>query len=1031
MFMRSNSLFRRALVCLFILFPSILAFAGNIKITGSVIDANKDPLPGVVIVETGTNNGVVSDLDGTFSIVVKENSKIEASAIGYKSQTLVPYEGMQIRMEEDALVLEESVVVGYGSQKKANLTGAVGSIKADDVVKSQAANISNTLIGYVPGVIAKQSTGEPGNDNSSIYIRGIATYKGSTSPAYIIDGIERSAEEFQRISANDIESISVLKDAASAAVFGMRGANGVIVVTTKRGTDGLNVSYSGNISVQSPTRLPEFANSYDYARLYNEYMGATIYTDAELQKFKDGSDPDHYPNTDWYGMTLKKSALQHNHNVSVSGGTGKVKYFVSLGYLNQGGLWDNLDYNKYNVRSNLDINITKTTTLSIDLSHRATYKKQGLYGSGSVFENLVRNTPNLVCKFSDGHYALPDSTHPNVLAYIDPESGYQKTYINSTLIKGELKQDLSFITQGLSIKGVYSYDKYNSFNKTWSVGPQLYYLDESDNIVPNERGGASLSQSTWDNYTQEFQLQLNYDRNFGYHHVSALAMGLAHRFDYRTESVKRSSYDSSAMDQLNAGNTEGQTMSGTDYTTARASAVGRVNYSYKDKYLFEANIRFDASENFAPKYRWGTFGSASAGWVISEEDFFAGVRDKISFLKVRGSFGYLGNDDTGGISYPYYARFDLYGGGSSHTGNLPNNMGDYIFGDTIVKGLTPGAVANETATWEKSQKANVAVDMGLFNMINFSADYFHEVRSNILAQKSSSIPASFGGSLPLENFGVVQNQGVDIILSFFRKTGDFEYSLGGTFTYARNKIIEMAEAEGTTELMKKTGRPISSYYGYMTDGLFQSQEEINHYAKQAVAGTAYMTKPGDIKYVNVDDSDKIVNSKDRTYLGYGTIPEIVYGINGSFRWRFIDFSFLFQGTAHVQCYLIGGVVTPYYNSGNLPQFWVNDHWSETNTSAHYPRLVNSLHNIPNADSDVVQTYLYDASYLRLKNLELGFSLPKKYASKAKMKLARIYFSGSNLLTFTKIPQVDPENLNKQGWQYPNMKSFNFGINIQF
>ena len=1019
------------LICLLSLCLSQIVSAGNIRVNGRITDTGKEPLPGVAVIEIGTNNGVVSDIDGNFSIVVSDDSRIMVSSVGYKSQILVPIDGMTICLEEDASVLEESVVVGYGSQKKANLTGAVGSIKSEDVVKSQAANISNTLIGYIPGIIAKQSTGEPGNDNSSIYIRGIATYKGSTSPAYIIDGIERSAEEFQRINANDIESISVLKDAASAAVFGMRGANGVILVTTKRGAEGLTINYSSNLSIQSPTRLPEFANSYDYSRLYNEFMGETIYTDEELQKFKDGSDPDHYPNTDWYAMTLNKSAIQHNHDVSVSGGSDQVKYFASLGYLNQGGLWDNLDYDKYNVRSNLDINITKTTTLSLDISHRATYKQQGLYSSSEVFKNLVRNTPVLVCKFSDGHFALPDSTHPNALAYIDPESGYNKTYINSTLVKSEIKQDLPFVTQGLSLKGVVSYDKYNSFVKVWSVGPQLYVLDELDNIVPSDRGSASLAQSAWDTQTMEYQLQMNYDRSFGSHHVSALAMGLAHHSDYRTESVKRSSYDSSAMDQLDAGNTEGQTMSGSDYATARASAVGRINYTFQDKYLFEANIRFDASENFAPEYRWGTFGSASAGWIISEENFFAGVRDIISFLKIRGSFGYLGNDDTGGIKYPYYARFNLYNGGGAHSGNLPNNMGDYIFGDTIVKGLTPGTVANEKATWEKSQKANAAVDIGLFNIVNLSVDYFHEIRSNILAQKSSSIPASFGGSLPLENFGVVQNQGVDIVLNLFKKNGDLEYSIGGTFTYARNKIIEMAEAEGTSELMRKTGRPISSYYGYMTDGIFQDRDEINDYAKQAVAGTAYMTKPGDIKYVNVDNSDKIVNSKDRTYLGYGTVPEIVFGINGSLRWRFIDFSFLLQGTAHVQVYLIGGVVTPFYNSGNLPQFWVNDHWTETNTDARYPRLANSLHNIPNADSDVVQTYLYNASYLRLKNLEMGFSLPQKYSSKAKVKLARIYLSGSNLLTFSEVPQVDPENLNTQGWQYPNMKSFNLGINIQF
>lgn len=1026
-----NFFFRLWSILILIAANSFFLSAAPVHVTGTVTDKDGFPIAGAGVVEAGTSNGAITDLDGKFSIKVNDDSYLEVSCIGFKSKRVAPETNMYIILENDSLFLDETVVVGYGMQKKSNLTGAVASIKTDNIVKSQSANVSNTLIGYVPGIISKQSTGEPGSDNSTIYIRGIATYKGNTSPSYIIDGIERPAEEFQRLNPADIESISVLKDAASAAIFGMRGANGVIVVTTRRGNEGLEIDYTSNISIQSPTRLPEFANSYDFARLYNEFMGEEFYGAEALERFKDGTDPDRYPDTDWYGTVLSKNSVQHNHNISVRGGTEKVKYFLSFGYLNQGGLWDNLNYNKYNVRSNIDIKLTKKTNLSLDLSHRATGKDSGILGSSQVFEQLVRNTPVLVCRYESGEYAVPDSTHPNTLAYLSEEAGYSKTKINSTLVKVELSQDLDFITKGLSLKGVFSYDKYNSFSKTWSVPPQLYKLDQDGNIVPNEKGGASLSQGTWDNSSQEYQAQLSYSNRFGNHNISGLAMFLAHKDSYRTESVKRSSYDSSTMDQLDAGNSTGQTMSGSDYMTARASFVGRINYSYKDRYLGELNLRRDASENFAPEYRWGTFWSASAGWVISEEDFFSKAKEYVSFLKIRGSFGFLGNDDTGGSSYPYYSRFDLYNTKKSHTGNLIDNKGDYVFGDTIVKGLTPGAIANEEATWEKSQKANAAIDLGLFNMVNISADWFIETRSDILGQKSASIPSSFGGSLPLENFGKVRNQGIDIMASFFRKNGDLEYSIGGTFTYARNEIIEIAEAEGTTELMKKTGRPISSYYGYQTDGIFMTQDEIDSYTKQMVAGSSYMTQPGDIKYVNVDDSDKVVNAKDRTYLGYGNIPEIVYGINGSLKWKGFDFSFLLQGAAHVQVYLTGGIVTPFYNGGNIPQFWVDDHWSETNMNSRYPRLANSLHNIPLPSSDIVQTYLYDASYIRLKNIELGWSLPEKWIRKIRMKQVRMYISGGNLLTFTDVPQIDPENTQSEGWTYPQMKSFNAGINIKF
>lgn len=902
-------------------------------------------------------------------------------------------------------------------------------MKSDELLKSRAANATTALVGQMPGLISKQASGEPGADDASIFIRGIATFQGDASPAYIIDGIERTSADFARMDPNDIESINVLKDAASAAIFGMRGANGVIVITTKRGTDGkASIKYSGSVSIQSPTKLPEFANSYDYARLANQYFGSEIYSAEAIQKYKDGSDPELYPNTNWYDEMLTKNAIQNQHNISISGGNEKIRYYVSGGFLNQGGLWEDLNYKRYNLRSNIDAQITKTTRLGVDVSGRLE-KSLNSGSSYTIFKELVRNTPVLLCRYPDGTFAFPDATHPNIVAANQPGGSYSKGETFVVDARVELEQELDFITEGLSAKGVMSYSRNNYTNKAWSVSPYVYSKDANNEYVLNPRTSPSLNLTQNQTNYQEYQLQVNYNRSFGLHNVTAMAMVLARKGFSSTSSMFRNSFDSEILDQINAGNTDGQTMNAVDSETARASYMARVNYNYASKYLVEFNIRRDGSENFAPDKRWGTFASASLGWVVSEEPFFESLKSTINFLKIRGSYGTLGNDNTGGVSFPFYSRFELYQGAVASNGFM-NNLGDYAFGDLVTKGLVPGAIANSLATWEKSNKANIALDATLFNNLNFTVDLFTERRTNILTQRTAEVPSSFGGILPLENIGIVNNKGIDLSLNYHNSIGKVNYSVGGNFTFARNKIVEMAEAEGTSEYMRQTGRPINGYYGYKTDGIFQSQEEIDSYAKQEVAGVGYDTQIGDIKYVDVDGNG-VVNSDDMTYLGYGNIPEIIYGINGSLNWKNFDFSFLMQGAAHAQVYLKGGIILPYFNQGNLPQFWVNEAWTEENPSNRYPRLAESVHNFPATDVPGVQTYLYNASYLRLKNIEVGYTFPTSWLSRIGVTNARVYVNAQNLFTISDVPQIDPENTEQEGWTYPQMKSFNFGLSLQF
>ena len=407
----------RPLAWILFLLITASGYAQESLIQGLVIDENGEPLIGVSIQDQKTQKGTISDIDGKFSLEARIGNMLKISYIGYRTVTLAAAKDMRVVMSEDNMKLDEVVVVGYGVQKKVNLTGAVASVKSDEILKAQSANTSNALIGQIPGLIAKQTTGEPGLDGSQIYIRGVATFQGGTSPTYIIDGIERQAEDFARIDPNEIESLNVLKDAASAAIFGMRGANGVILVTTKRGNTGkVHVKYSGNVSIQKPTSLPEFANSTDYARMKNIYMGNTIYTDEEIRKFADGSDPERYPNTDWYKEMLSKNAVQHQHNITVDGGRDNIKFFTSFGYVHQDGLWDNLNYERYSLRSNIDVKITSTTQLSVDASGRVEYRHGSPQSSTNVFQQLIRNTPVLLAKYDNGLYTVPDATHPNIMA---------------------------------------------------------------------------------------------------------------------------------------------------------------------------------------------------------------------------------------------------------------------------------------------------------------------------------------------------------------------------------------------------------------------------------------------------------------------------------------------------------------------------------------------------------------------------------------------------------------------------------------
>ncbi|WP_222538197.1 SusC/RagA family TonB-linked outer membrane protein [Pedobacter polysacchareus] len=993
------------------------------SVSGKVTDPTGVPMPGVSVLLKGSTVATLSDGNGSYTLSIPEKSSILVfSYIGSKTKEVVVSKAgvYNVTMEDAANDLNELVVVGYGSQRKSSVTGSISTLNDKELLQSPVGDLSNALAGRVPGVITKQPAGEPGADAAQIYIRGNATFGNATmEPLFVIDGIVRSFRDFSQMDANEIESVNVLKDASSAAIFGVKGANGVVLVTTKRGKIGkVSASYTMNYGVSQVTRLPKNLGSYEYAVLFNEAKlndnpNATPEFSLErLDGFRTGSDPELYPNTNWMDLVLGGTAPRMQHNVSLSGGTEKVKYFTSLGYLNEDGLYKSLNYKRYNVRSNLDIQVTNTTRFSVDLSGRMENRQAP--PSGGIFEHTLRNPPIYLAKFADGRLASPGS-YPNPLAMISEESGYNRTSSNYLLSNFQLVQDIPGV-KGLSVKGVMAFDRNFSYNKTWNAFVPLYVKNADGTFESSAPSKSSLSKDFGEGQALEFQAHLNYENRFGKHGISALALFLQKENQSSGLRGARNSYTSSALELINFGPAENEVLSDREDKTGLRSAAVRVNYDYDNKYFIQGSLRRDESENFAPGKRTGYFPAVSAGWLVTAEDFMKGIK-AIDYLKIRGSYGQLGSDRIPS-RFGYYNRYDL----------VPNN---YPFGGTLSNGLMPGAVANADVTWETSTKTDIGFETRfLNNLIGVDFTYFNEERKNILATRSLSVPLSFGANLPTENIGKVRNRGVELVLSHNnRLSNNWSYFLSGNLTYAKNKIIEAAEASNVPPGKKITGRPNGGQYGYKAIGIFKDMEDYNNSPKTSAFMSS--TGPGDIKYQDISGPngvpDGIIDDFDVTYLGGGSLPEIMYGISGGVNYKGFEVSFLLQGAARSQQMLTQNSAWAFYNSGTVTEEWL-DRWTPDNTNASLPRLGLNA----NGNNYVTSSFwLKNASYLRLKNVEVAYTFKNEFLAKLKLTGVRVYANGQNLFTITDMKNVDPENTSSLGWYYPQQKIFNFGLNVQF
>ncbi|WP_442587692.1 SusC/RagA family TonB-linked outer membrane protein [Pedobacter sp. AW31-3R] len=996
------------------------ASAQSSTVTGRVMSADSLPIPGATVKIKNTTQGVSTSRDGTFSISAFGTNILEISAIGFlkKEVNIGGKRVLNIYLEEDNQSLGEVVVVAYGKQKKLSLTGAISSIGTRELTQSPVANLSNALAGRLPGLTTLQNSGEPGFDGAQIWIRGMATFTGSQSPLILVDGVERA---FSGIDANEVESISILKDASSTAVFGVRGANGVVLVTTKRGKEGKpSISFSAQTGIQDPTRLPEYMDSFDALSLYkvgliNDGKNSSTYTDEYLNKFRDRSKPAYqylYPNVNWLDELLKSNAAMYQGNLNVSGGDKTVRYFTSISYLKQEGLYkfaDLSDYNiqavnnKYNFRSNIDINITKDLSMELNLGEIVYDNNYPNVSAGALFSDMQGIPPFLYpMQNPDGTVAYLPAKPYNPYGRLT-QGGYQRNFQNTLQATAGFNLNMPFVTKGLSAKVRLSFDSfsYRNVNRGKSYLTYQYAIadDQETDLTKGTYtkvtdGTNNLGYDVAANSERRTQVEayLNYDRTFGQKHaITGMLL-------YQQQSF---------FDDVASGNA----ILGLPYKYN--GIIGRVTYAYDNKYFGEVNFGYNGSENFPDGQRYDLFPAFSAGYLLSNESFF---KDKIKFidvLKLRASAGTVGNDKIGGSRFLYQSTWNLGGTGYQ----FGRNRDGVSYGGTV-----EDQTGNMAVTWEKSNKYNLGLDLTLLKNITFTGDVFYEKRTNILAPPGT-LPTTLGVvNLPNVNLGKVENRGYEVSLEYRQQTINYGYFVKGNFSFARNKILEMDEPSYLGhEYQRRTGRSIGDQYGLIALGLFQSAEEIQNSPSQSAYGTI---QPGDIKYQDMN-GDNVINSLDATFLGRPSTAEKILGFAFGFNVKNFDISVLFQGAFGGNVWFTGPRIWPFSGDSGVLEDINGNYWTTTHTDAKYPRISSAA----NANNNQISNYwLYSSDYLRLKNIEFGYTLPKSFTKKIGINSARIFVNGLNLATWDNIKIFDPESPNDSG-NYPQQRVFNGGISI--
>ncbi|UOE46625.1 TonB-dependent receptor [Mucilaginibacter sp. SMC90] len=1012
------------------------AFSQQLKsISGRVKDEQGSPLPAVSVSLVGTSQGTTTNIDGVYKVSVPDNATLLFSFIGYEKQTVkvtANWNG-NITMVPDkkAKDLNEVVVVAYGTQKKANLTGSVAAIGAKELQDRPVTNLNDALQGTMAGVTVTTTGGQPGT-TGNINVRGIGTLNNS-NPMVVVDGIIGSLSD---VNPNDVQSVSVLKDAASASIYGSRAANGVILITTKRGKSGkMQVNYTGYVGKQKASNLPDFLPSWQAATLYNQALAnegqAPYWTAEDITLFKNQSDPDTHPNTDWQGFLYKGSGFQQNHAVNISGGDEKTQYAFSLGYFQQDGIIQKSNFKRYSTRMNINSAITKNFSVNANLSflYAPTEAPDGLGGGdiGGIIGTTAAMNSTVVNQYKNGVY--------NYLSFGNPISWLNSPGYNnnqSTLFTGNVGADWELV-KGLHFKPSFSY-RYNA-NPAQEFKPaDTYYDPKNPTSVLTTISQSSLANANVVNSYYNLQGLLEYDRRFGKHSVNVLAGASQELTNYQYLYAYRQNFLNSSLSQINAAPSLGQQNAGTASQLALLSYFGRVRYSYDDRYLLEANIRDDGSSRFSQGQQWGVFPSFSAGWNISKESFFESLYNTIPLLKLRASWGKLGNQtlintntgnqtlaSLGGLNIisPYPAISVISGGQN------------YSFNQTLAPGIALNNGANPLITWEKSTTTDVGFDMELLNSkLSFTADYFVKNTNDILLQ----LPASnvYGFTTPYQNAGSVRNKGWEFSAAYRDRIGAVSYNIAVNASFITNKITDLA-GTGSISSGLVVGEPIKAFYGYQAEGIFQTQQQVDQHAKQSGG----VIGPGDLMYKDISGPngkpDGVIDGNDRVYLG-SPFPKTTFGFTLGAGWKGISISGFFQGALGVKNYVQGFELGSLQqaNIGN-PTSALLDAWTPSNTSATFPRLW-STYSQNNPQSFVSSFWVRNASYLRLKNLLVSYNLPGKPLERLGVKGVRIYYSGQNILTFSSFYKwVDPETSagNNAYGSYPQLKTNTLGLEVTF
>ena len=1006
---------------------------GEMTVAGTVISsADNQPIVGANIYVEGTNVGTTTDAGGNYKLTVPASAKtVTVSFLGYDTKKISVRDihlFKLITLADASNKLEDVVVVGFGVQKKESLVGAVQSVKPSDL-QTSSSNLSTSFSGKIAGVIAVQKSGEPGADGANFWIRGISTFGSGQSPLLILDGVEITNQMLNNIPPETIESFSVLKDATATALYGSRGANGVMIITTKNGRDSekMTINLRAEFGASAPTRVPKVADGITYMETFNEARTTRgekpYYSNEKIMGTKLGLDPYVYPNVDWYDMLFKDCTFNQNFNFNMTGGAKKIDYFLNASVYNENGIMrkpeaskfdTNINAQKYLFQANVSADATKTTRVSLKMNTQLHYRHAPIQSVSDLFAYAMTGMP---CEFpatlpgeeSDTFVRFGTNNAWNSGFFTNPYAqlcrGYGDQFRGHFTSALTVNQNLDFITKGLSATGMATF-----YNRVYSAvyrsfTPFMYQLTDY-NI--DEAGNSSYTSNSTntgttylgttrgkDGYRElAFQAKIDYARTFGKHDVGATIVYM--------------------QKERNMNISDEQEYAALPYR--QQGLAGRVTYGFDKRYLFEANFGYNGSENFAAGKRFGFFPSVAVGWVISNEPFWKGIKEQVNLFKLRASYGLVGNDVISkdyADRFPYLTTVDM---GQGYDVYIGNNF-ERKYGPIL------SVYGNPNATWEESRKLDIGVEIGLFDSLNIIFDWFKEKRSGIFMQRTS-LPSTFGmsGITPWANIGKVDNSGVDISVDYNKAfSKDLILSLRGTFTYAHNEIVEMDEPKYKWAYQYKAGHPINSIQCLIAEGLFRDEEEIASSPSQDIYATTYPIRPGDVKYRDLND-DKIIDDNDMCWTGNPTVPEIIYGFGFSLKYKGFDCSAFFQGQGKVSIlmYNYHPFATAATPGSGLMQWIADEHWSEDdpNPKALYPRL-SPLWNNNNTKASTL--YVRNGKMLRLKTAEIGYTYKKM----------RVYVSGTNLLTFAPFKYWDPEKGSGNGLGYPLQRTYNLGFQFNF